>query len=203
MQGIIFHYKQTPSILTVVVVFILCFAGCQSKSNVDAKNERIESENILPQVLNKGNDLLQNQANMNSLKEKLLTADSVSIISHKPLEKYKKYEGIYSFPLLDKGKPNDKIIQEKKILTTDNINELSEILSKVPGEVAKIATCFTPHHAIFISKDNFTSYINICFTCQRIETSENISFRNSDFDDNKWELLKMFFKNSGIKKFYQ
>ena len=182
---------------------LVCFAGCQLKSNQAAQNERIKNENIFPQIPKNRTDLMQNHRNMDRLKEILSTADSVSIVSHKLLEKYNKYKDIYFPLLLEEEKPNAKIIQEKTVSATANQRELIKILSKEPTGAAKYAACFTPYHAIFIFKNNVTSYINICFTCQRIETSRNINLREGDFDDDKWELLKKFFKELGIKKFYE
>jgi hypothetical protein len=62
--------------------------------------------------------------------------------------------------------------------------------------------CDMPRHSIIIYKNDKQSYIDICFGCKRINTSNDIDFSVIDMDDEKWEDLQKFFMANGIKKLY-
>jgi hypothetical protein len=56
-----------------------------------------------------------------------------------------------------------------------------------------------PHHAVLIIKDGKTYFIDICFGCLGIATSQNIRITADDFDKRKWSELETFFLQQNIK----
>ncbi len=159
---------------------------------------------------------------INKIKQKILEADSVVLISHnltrefapkikRDYEKgskkinHKKWNSLYPLApsfLID-GKINRKIFVETISLTNNKKNSLINILVKrtISREI-KMMQCDMPRHSIIIYKNNKQSYFDICFSCKRIHTSNDIAFSVIDIDDEKWEDLQKFFMANGIKKLY-
>jgi hypothetical protein len=177
---------------------------------------------FLPILLFTLNLNAQNTYAINRLNQKILVADSVVLISHnltrefapkikRDYEKgtkkinYKKWNSLYKpAPIfLINGKINRKIIVETISLSNSGKANLINILAKrkMSREV-KMMQCDQPRHTIIIYKNNTESYIDICFGCKRINTSNDIKFSVIDMDDEKWEDLQKFFMASGIKKQY-
>jgi hypothetical protein len=159
---------------------------------------------------------------INKIKQKILEADSVVLISHiltrefapkikRDYEKgtkkvnYKKWNSLYppAPSFLINGKINREIFVEKISLTNSGKASLINILIKIstPREI-KAMQCDMPRHSIIIYKNNKHSYIDICFGCKRINTSNDIDFSVIGIDDEKWGNLQKFFMANGIKKLY-
>jgi hypothetical protein len=159
---------------------------------------------------------------INKVKQKILEADSVVLISHiltrefapkikRDYEKgtkkvnYKKWNSLYppAPSFLINGKINRKIFVETISLTNSEKNSLINILVKrTTSREIKMIQCDVPRHSIIIYKNNKQSYIDICFGCKRINTSNDIAFSVINMDDEKWEDLQGFFIANGIKKLY-
>jgi hypothetical protein len=154
----------------------------------------------------------QSSENIKQVQQKILSADSIVLISHvltvefapKIVEDWDKTQkrprtGKTRYPkYLKNGKINPVIIKQRKILSTTEITELSQILKIEKVEERKSFRCDWPHHSILIYKKNILSYIDICLDCQHVNTSEDIALADEDFSENKWEKLKLFFKKHGL-----
>ena len=145
------------------------------------------------------------QERLTSLKTKLLEADTVLIVSHQQthgivIRDEKTGKDIPLPKLVTNNRPNREIIYEERVITDTALHRLTQILTR-PFEDTEIEKmmCFMPHHAILIIKNNKTSFIDICFGCLGIETSQNIKMTANDIDKRKWTELEAFFLQQNIK----
>ena len=99
---------------------------------------------------------------------------------------------------LKNRKVNPVIIKQRKAISKSEMTDLSEIFTLEKAVEINQSKCDMPHHSILIFKNNVQSYIDICFYCKRIHTSKDIDLYGTDFTDNKWETLKLFFKKKGL-----
>ena len=91
----------------------------------------------------------------------------------------------------------------ESIKVDTNKNKFIEILTKSPkNENSNKISCDLPQHSIIIYKNGKQSFIDICFMCKKIHVSQDIDFSEKDFDDEKWNQLKVFFQNAGINENY-
>lgn len=159
----------------------------------------------------------QSSENIKQLQGKILSADSIVLISHvltaeyapKIVRDWDKTDGksgktktlIKKIPnpkFLKNEKINPTIIKQRKTISKAEITELSQIFKyEIVAETNQIK-CNQPHHSILNYKKNILSYIDICFDCKHINTSKDIALTEADFNDNKWERLKNFFKKNGL-----
>jgi hypothetical protein len=115
-------------------------------------------------------------AQIESIDNKILKADSVILISHKISREYQytapgKSKNFPTFLL--RGNINPKIILSKKrLLKTQNLIDILHVkdgtYEYIPGN------CDEPRNSILIYTKGRLSYIDICFHCQRIHTSEDL-----------------------------
>lgn len=154
-----------------------------------------------------------------SLVTAILSADSVLLISHeetqefKPrilpdwdsrdtsmnLVKWKKLHPSHTLSFFENGKINRKIIVESASLNDKNRNALVNILAeKDAKEILREIGCDEPRHSIIIYKDGNESYLDICFGCEKIHTSNDIVFDEADMNEKKWFSLKYFFQLNGL-----
>jgi hypothetical protein len=134
---------------------------------------------------------LLGQANFFSLKTKLLTADSAIIISYEsPADSIQGLEY-----LLNKKDFFTSIVKKKHFLTKTQLDTLSNILTRGDRILGRKTTTkyFKPRQGILIYRSNLISYIDICFSCKRIETSKDIQFDDFDIGAKKWDDMKRFF----------
>ena len=170
-----------------------------------------------------GTTVAQTKNNTMSLKQKILLADSVVLISHEVTAEYsfgevpdwdiadttmnlKKWKATHPKPLafLEKGTFNRKIILESISLNDTNKAKLiSVLLRPKKTKTLTLVKCDEPRHSILIYKKNKVSYIDICFTCMRIHTSKNIHLYLYNFDKRKWTELEQFFKTNGLTKLFE
>jgi hypothetical protein len=154
----------------------------------------------------------QSSENIKQAQQKILSADSIVLISHvltvefapkiaEDWDKTKKRQSqrkiIYP-TYLKNGKINPAIIKQRNVISKIEANELSQILMYEIVEGTNQIKCNWPHHSILVYKKNKLSYLDICFDCKRINTSSDINLSESDFTENKWEKLKLFFKKIGL-----
>jgi hypothetical protein len=157
-----------------------------------------------------------------TLDRKIVTSDSVLLISHVLTEGYvvirdedwdvtdtltksnkKKKESQPILPFLINKKLNRNIIVERKKLFEISKNQLSNILSRdILLKSFRSANCDQPRHSIIIFKNGKESFIDICFGCRKIHTSEDIVLNESLMDEKKWNALEAFFKSKGFQKFF-
>ena len=136
------------------------------------------------------------QSDYSQLKQKFLTADSIIAISYgsnadsiQGLEFLLKNEYLSLYSL-----------RAKQQLDHTQISQLINILTSGDRILGRKATTkyFKPRNAILIYKDSVLSYIDICFTCQRIETTDDIHFDDFDIKPDKWTKIKQYFKNLNL-----
>jgi len=133
----------------------------------------------------------------NSLKSKLLNADSIILISYSNSQ--------------DKGDRKSILNDQMNLL---NLKEYISVKKSGRIELASMITapfkdnrieemgCFDPHHTIYIFKKRIISYITVCFECEEIVMSDDIDIPENDFDKATWKKLKLFFRKHGIKYGY-
>lgn len=165
----------------------------------------------------------QTNENIRFIKQKIQSADSVVLISHEVTAEYginivpdwdkgdtsmnfkkwhKQHPPLLKF--LDKGKLNRQIIRESLALITTNKTDLSNILLRqVIIKDVNSTKCDEPRHSIIIYRNAKQSYIDICFGCRRIHTSNDIDFSEFYMDEKKWTDLENFFKTNGLTKLFE
>ena len=156
----------------------------------------------------------QTAENIKQLQQKLLSADSIVLISHvltagfapkivrdidaRDTKKRTVQNEIQHPQYLKNGKINSAIVKQRKVISKAEIAELSQIFRVEVVKETNLYKCDMPHHSIIIYKKGVQSYIDICFACKRIHTSNDIALAEADLTDNKWEKLKSFFKKFGL-----
>jgi hypothetical protein len=145
------------------------------------------------------------QVKSNTVKEAILKADTVLLVSHNLTEQKivedKPGGGVRkSPPIVLGGRPNQKIIHETVLLNDVLKNQLISILTQPnnEGEINQIK-CFLPHHSILLIKGGKTSYIEICFACQNLVASKGIGISDINYPKVLWTQLEAFFSSQGIK----
>jgi hypothetical protein len=154
----------------------------------------------------------QSRENIKQAQQKILSADSIVLISHvltkefapkitEDWDKTKKRppakETFYP-KYLKKGKINQAIIKQRKRILKTEVAEISNIFKYEIAEEKNQVKCDWPHHSILIYKNKSLSYIDLCLDCKQINTSKDIALSEADLTDNKWENLKLFFKKHGL-----
>lgn len=154
----------------------------------------------------------QSSENIKQVQQKILSADSIVLISHVltaefapkivrdwDKNKKKQIKKDVTYPTyLKNGKINPAIIKQRKAISKTETIELSQTLASEKVEEINQTKCNMPHHTIIIYKNNSQSYIDLCFYCKKLNTSKDITLTEGDFNDNKWERLKSFFKKQGL-----
>ena len=134
--------------------------------------------------------------------QKLTTADSVILVSHLttsiPIVDSVTKKWIGSVKLVDKNKPNYKIIKESIRLKRNDIDSIATILITVNKDtIIKDIQCFIPHHGILIFKNRKCSYFDICFGCRHFVTSKDLKL-SDELSDKTWNKLESFFRNRNL-----
>lgn len=137
------------------------------------------------------------------LRTKLKNADSVLLVSHEATAGIAIVDSTGKHIPLPKllvgGKPNYSIIKEQRVLSAAKLDTFIKIFARpFQSRTIEMAKCFIPHHAIFIIKNGRTSYVDICFGCQRFETSKDMEELYA-FDNRKWTELYDFFVKLDFK----
>jgi hypothetical protein len=133
-----------------------------------------------------------------SLARKIVSADTVLLVTHGQTEgavirdettgKYKNADTV-----VVGGRPNFNVITESKLISTAPRQQLVSILRR-PFQDKTIETCkcFVPFHAIIVVKDGIASYIEICFACNSLKTSEKTASLDYMDKQKQKELQKLF-----------
>lgn len=138
-------------------------------------------------------------AQRESIQRKIYKADSVVLISHIITREYEvssdgKNKTAPSF--LFRRNVNPKIILSRKLLS--NKKRLADILHIEDGIYKHTpATCDEPRNSILIYTKGKLSYIDICFHCQRIHTSEDLK-SIVFFDSNKFAKMEALFDSFNL-----
>jgi hypothetical protein len=104
----------------------------------------------------------------------------------------------YTPKLMIDGKPNDKIIHQKKKLRPAQVRELKNILmTAVENPYKSYTKCFQPRHAVFLYKNQRIEYLDFCFECTGYNRSPEFPVIIA-FDEAKWRTLSDFFRKQGI-----
>ena len=85
------------------------------------------------------------------------------------------------------------------MLNNSRLENLTSILLQ-PIDENNIAqsNCFDPHHAIIFYHKSQLSYIDMCFHCWGLRTSEDLD-KLKGYDMKKWEQMLTLFKQAGFK----
>jgi hypothetical protein len=135
------------------------------------------------------------------LKPKLANADTIVLASHEDFGSMidKAGNSVAVPEWVVSGHPNYKALLKHKVLTPVERTELSRILLR-PFRDKKITTmqCCQPHNILFIVRSGHTSYLDICFDCLCLDSSQDLS-RLYVFDNRKWSELDKFFIKMGLE----
>jgi len=137
------------------------------------------------------------------LRKLLFSADSVVLVSHTntgvTIVDDNTGKEMPESSIVMKGKLNEKIVTERVAINQKQRSELAEIIaiSYQPKRVP-MGRCFFPSHSILFFRQKRLSYIDVCFGCYRIQHSADAPLRDYEFDEERWEKLKQFFKSSGL-----
>jgi hypothetical protein len=144
--------------------------------------------------------IVSGQNSFSNLRNKILLADSVLLISHASTSLKPRSEmSPTQYRLILNGKVNQKIIIERKIVKGKSLQYLSKLIgSPFKDKTLEKGHCFNPRNTIFIYKAKRISFIDICFECREIESSKDIKIPENDFDNLIWEKLEYFFKEQGF-----
>jgi hypothetical protein len=148
--------------------------------------------------------------------ELILSADSIFLIYHSITKEYAPRIGLFndkeeiigfsndSFPsfLILPNEVNPGIILDRIKLSDTRRNDVVRILSNdIDIEDIVSLKCDQPRHAILIYHGKKQSYIDVCFSCLKIHTSDNLKFIGHGIPLSKWKWLRELFVNSNIKEF--
>lgn len=134
------------------------------------------------------------------LVKKVQEADTILLTSHTGPFLDSINRKVIQQEILIRGKINRQIIHEQKVIGKNDIDTLVGILSIPKPEEDSLAThCeFDPHHTIFIISKNKISFIDICFYCCQLSTSEDLK-SIYPFGYLKWERLLSLFQKLQFK----
>lgn len=137
------------------------------------------------------------------LRQKLKNADTVLLVSHEVTAGIAIIDSVgKNIPLpklLIDEKPNYSIFKEQKVLSGAQLDTFINIFTRpFESRTIEMGKCFMPHHAILIIKNGNTSYVDICFGCQRFDTSKDMQTLYA-LDNRKWTEIYDFFVKLGFK----
>jgi len=130
-------------------------------------------------------------------------ADSVWILSHEVTGVYIGYDDSQSKShervLFEDDILDSTLLKESRLLGGVERSQLARILAK-PNTESKIemAKCFMPHHAIVWRKMGKVSWIEVCFSCQKMRGSDDLKLTILEPDNAKWAELRSLFKKIGL-----
>ncbi|MFM6924826.1 MAG: hypothetical protein ACKOU7_04940 [Ferruginibacter sp.] len=135
------------------------------------------------------------QDGVNNVQSILSAADSVVIVQHETLlVSGKPGKPSTTKEIIVNGKPNYSIIIKSIKLDRAGTDSLAVILTKeIDGDIVTMS-CFEPHHAVYIFKNNTLSYLDICFGCRIFSHSEDINTGGHKLTNETWFELESFFK---------
>src|SRR6476469_7142857 len=111
-----------------------------------------------------------------TIREAILKADTVMLVSHNLTEQRIMDEGTgkvkSSPPILLQQRPNKSIIRESTVLSDSARGQLVEILTQPNQGKYEMMNCFLPHHSILLFKNGKAASVEICFACQILKPSK-------------------------------
>lgn len=156
------------------------------------------------------------------IESKMQSADSIVLISHIVTKEYaaapkpdwdardttmnmEKYMELHppAPPFLKDGQINRAIITEAVKIDKERDALKSILIRHVTNVDSSKFNCDIPQHTIVLYKSGKQSFIDLCFTCRKVHPSSDIEISEKDFDENKWNSLKSFFQNVGIKENFE
>lgn len=140
---------------------------------------------------------------ISNFKKMILKADSVYLVSHQITEVVVKFpKGNKLLKLISSNRVNYNLLIEKiNLYKEEDRNRIFTILTKTISEnETEMAKCIFPENAIIIVNKKKYSFIDLSFSCHRVLTSNDLSLNEFDFDTQKWDQLKNFFIEMGVKK---
>lgn len=178
----------------IIVSFLLVlFFSCCSETPTGTNKIEKEIANNLDSI----------NKNIGLLIDKLKNADSVVLVSHIDhtlnVLADGDVEAISRQPLVINSLPNNRIIKERRVINSSSLDTLVKILLLNSNDDSfEKASCYMPHHTIFLFKENDLSYIDFCFQCQRFETSKDLLNAIVDIGNQKMEKIRLFYKSLGF-----
>ena len=131
-------------------------------------------------------------------------AEKVIIASHEDFNLVVRQPGrskTLTRTLLKKGKPNKKIMKEEMQLSSGAKAELIAIISAQKRDsIWEGASCFWPHHTLFIYSQQKWSYIDLCFGCHKYSYSKDLKINEDEFlvTYEDWRKLESFFRKNNL-----
>ncbi|MEL1244281.1 hypothetical protein AAEO56_08430 [Flavobacterium sp. DGU11] len=138
---------------------------------------------------------------IDSFRQKFISADSIQIVSHEDLDLMNKKTGTIAYRKIFPGnKPNYAIVKEVVTLDKHRSDQLYKLLVSGKTEEYDRASCFVPHHAIFIFKDGVCYGLDFCFECRGTARTDNYTIDVPIFHNEKvWTSVCDFFREQGIQ----
>lgn len=180
--------------MTRYLAFIIVFSSCvgNTVSNHPVQKDSILTTDDKPAV------------SYDRLKECLLSADSVVLLSHHspnmPIKDPKtgKYYP-HSIPFIENGKINYAMsVQERKQLNKNDMKELADILILPAVDDSVASTCFQPRNAVVAFKNGRMSCFDFCFDCYGFSEYGDFVF-DLIMNPEKYKRLYAFYKKHGFK----
>jgi hypothetical protein len=180
------------------LIGLLLIISCNSTSQQTESQK--ESEGIKPEDFGETECIYSRQAIRKDHHFPFDESDKIEIIS---------YQGVVERPsdfnVIVDGKVIVPNIKETITLDQTKTDSLFSILfdyrTKRMGDGIITQACYVPRHSIVFYKNEIAiAYIEICFQCERYETSENLGFYSLDFCSDKWCMLLKYFKWVGINQ---
>jgi hypothetical protein len=173
---------------SIILLFFCLTISCKQK------NEKTKQDSV--SITNKDEHIGWKSI----FEQKLSGVDSVILISHLTNQATSDDSGKYipAIPLVKNNKLNTKLIKEQYRLNEIEIDSLLKIFTKGNNGILDTPyVCFSPHQAVLIYKNSTCSYVDICFFCKGMVTSDDINLPES-MSESSWDRLKHFFYSRGL-----
>jgi hypothetical protein len=176
------------------LIYILLIWGC-SDSSQSEQNGSGDADSLIEKASQVSIDTA-------AIQSVLKNADSVILASHfspnEPIKDERTGKYFPHFEVIEDGKLNEAIVQERKRLTRREVVDLADILCSTATPDTLAAMCFQPRNGIFVYSTNTLHYIDVCFDCYGVAISRSWG-SNILFDENKYKRLLSFYKTHGFK----
>jgi len=182
-------------IIFLLIIFFLTIVGCVDEK--ESSKEKSEKPKETEEILNE-----EEESVFSKVKYQVKSVYPFNEADAMEIYAYENFE-IGSVSNIIEGKffvPNQKELIK---LNSNQIDKLEEILFGYVGGSFTESACYEPRHTMVFYKNGtpFT-FLEICFECQgsQVYDSKNSKF-DVDISDEKWTMLKDFFKSVGITYF--
>ena len=181
-----------PNFMTRYLLTLFFFFGCVENT---PSVQRRQKDSILTT-----ND--KPVLNYDRLKEYLLSADSVVLLSHESpnmLIRNPKTGKYYRIPFIEHEKINYATsVRERKEIHKMDVRKLADILTLPAIDDSIAAACFHPRNAVVAFKDGRMFCFDFCFECRGFNEYGNFVF-DLIMNREKYKRLYAFYRKRGFK----